>query len=78
MLALAAVVGFLYVWLFLPQGKQAIIDWWYGATLDCVEMQNDIANHRRCELSPDCQLSGRETRRARELDSQYARYCSRD
>jgi hypothetical protein len=78
LLTLAAVAGFLYVWLFSPAKKQALEDWWYGATIDCVGMQGDIASHRRCELSPDCQLSGRETRKARDLESRYARYCSRD
>ena len=75
--AAVLVFGLLYVWMFVPDRKQEIQDWWYGMLIDCEQLQRDISNHQRCKLSDDCELTQREKNRAEKLELQYRRYCGR-
>ena len=70
------VLGFAYVWMFVPEKKQEIQDWWYGMTIDCSQMQSEVINHQLCKTSDDCELSRKESIRAEKLEVQYSTYCS--
>lgn len=74
-IATALLFGFVFVWLFMPDKKQEIKDWWYGATIDCDQMQRELINDQQCKLSNDCTLSRKESIRADKLEAQYNRYC---
>lgn len=69
------VLGFAYVWMFVPEKKQEIQDWWYSMTIDCHEMYSEVLNHQRCKRSDDCELARKESIRAEKLEAQYGRYC---
>ena len=71
------VLGFAYVWMFVPEKKQEIQDWWYGIIIDCDQMHSDISNHQRCKRSDDCELVRKESIRAEKLEVQYGRYCGK-
>ena len=70
------VLGFLYVWMFVPEKKQEIQDWWYGMLIDCDQLQREVSNHQRCIRSDDCELARKERIRAEKLEQQYRNYCS--
>ena len=72
-----AILGFAYVWMFVPEKKQEIQDWWYGTTIDCDQLRQEVANHQRCQRSDDCELARKESIRAEKLERQYRKYCSR-
>ncbi len=77
-LAIAVLVlGFAYVWMFVPEKKQEIHDWWYGMTIDCNQMRSEVSNHQRCKRSDDCELARKESIRAEKLEAQYGRYCGK-
>ena len=77
MAATAVVLGFLYVWMFVPEKKQEIQGWWYGMTIDCDQMHSEISNHQRCKRSNDCELARKESIRADKLEVQYGKYCGK-
>ncbi len=70
------VLGFAITWLFAPEKKQAIQDWWYGMTVDCDQLHSEISRHQLCKTSDDCDLAPKESIRAQELADRYRRYCS--
>ena len=77
-LTMAVVIfGFAYVWMFEPEKKQDIQDWWYGTTIDCDQLRQEVENHQRCQRSEDCELARKESIRAEKLEQQYLRYCGR-
>jgi hypothetical protein len=69
------VFGFAYVWMFVPEKKKEIQDWWYGMTIDCPQLHSEVSNHQRCKISDDCELARSESIRAEKLEAQYGRYC---
>ena len=70
-------LGFACVWMFVPEKKQEIQDWWYGMTIDCDQMLSEVSQHQRCKISDDCELVHRELIRAEKLEEQYGRYCDK-
>jgi hypothetical protein len=70
-----AVMGFVYVWLFVPDTKQDIEDWWFVLTNDCVQMHAELINDQECKISDDCELNGKESKRADKLEEEYLRHC---
>jgi hypothetical protein len=70
-------LGFVYVWMFVPEKKQGIEDWWYGMTIDCQQMHSEISNHQRCKTSNDCELARKESVRAEKLERLYGKYCGK-
>ncbi len=76
LIATVLVLVFLYVWMFVPEQKQEIQDWYYGMTIDCQQMHSELSNHQRCKISDDFELGRRESIRAEKLEAQYRRYCS--
>ena len=70
------VLVFLYVWMFVPEQKHDIQDWYYSMTIDCEQMHGEVSNHQRCKISDDCELARGESVRAKKLAAQYGRYCS--
>ena len=76
LIATVLVLVFSYVWMFVPEQKQEIQDWYYGMTIDCQQMHSEVSNHQRCKISDDCELARRESIRAEKLEAQYRRYCS--
>ena len=71
------VLGFAYVWIFVPEKKQEIQDWWYGVTIDCDQLRSEVWNHQQCKRSDDCELARKESIRAEKLEVQYGRYCGK-
>ena len=71
------VLVFLYVWMFVPEQKQEIQDWYYGMTIDCQQMHSEVSHHQDCKIRDDCELARRESIRAEKLEAQYARYCGK-
>ena len=71
------ILGFTYVWMFVPEKKQDIQDWWYGMTIDCDQLRREVENHQRCKRSDDCELARKESIRAEKLEQQYRQYCSK-
>ncbi len=71
------VLGFAYVWMFVPEKKQEIQDWWYDLTIDCDQLHSEVSNHQRCKISDDCELARKESIRAEKLEAQYGRYCGK-
>ena len=69
------VLGFAYVWMFVPEKKQEIQDWWYGMTIDCDQLHRDVTRHQLCKRRDDCELARKESIRAVKLEVQYSRYC---
>ncbi len=67
------VFGFAYVWMFVPEKKQEIQDWWYGMTVDCDQLRSEVWNHQQCKRSDDCELARKESIRAEKLEAQYGR-----
>ena len=76
LIATVLVLVFLYVWMFAPEQRQEIQDWYYGMTIDCQQMHSEVSNHQRCKISDDCELARRESIRAEKLEAQYRTYCS--
>ena len=74
-IAIILVLGFVFVWAFVPEKKQDIQDWWYSVTLDCDQMQRAVINDQQCKTSNECELSGKELIEADKLAAQYVRYC---
>ena len=77
LIATVLVLGFLYVWVFEPEQKQELQDWWYRMTIDCEQMHSEVSSHQRCKISDDCELARKESIRAEKLKAQYVRYCGR-
>jgi len=75
LIAAILVLVFLYAWIFVPEQKQDIQDWYYGMTIDCQQMHSEVSNHQRCKISDDCELARKESIRAEKLEAQYGRYC---
>ena len=75
--AIVFVLGFAYVWMFVPEKKQEIQAWWYGIIIDCDQMHSDISNHQRCKRSDDCELARKESIRAEKLEVLYGKYCGK-
>ena len=71
------VFGFAYAWIFVPEKKQEIQDWWYGVTIDCDQLRREVWNHQQCKRSDDCELARKESIRAEKLEAQYGRYCGK-
>ena len=71
------VLGFAYVWMFVPEKKQEIQGWWYGVTIDCDQLRQEVWNHQLCKRSDDCELARKEAIRAEKLEVQYGRYCGK-
>ena len=71
------VLWFVYVWIYAPEEKQEIQDWWYGMTIDCNQMHSEVSNHQRCKRSDNCELARKESIRAEKLEAQYGRYCGK-
>ena len=71
------VFGFAYVWMFVPEKRQEIQDWWYGMTVDCDQLRGEVWNHQQCKRSDDCELARKESIRAEKLEAQYGRYCGK-
>ncbi len=71
------VLGFVYVWLFVPEKKQEIQDWWYRMTIDCDQMHSEVSHDQECKISDDCDLARKESIRAEKLEAQYGRYCGK-
>ena len=71
------VFGFAYVWMFVPEKKQEIQDWWYGMTIDCDQLRREVWNHQQCKRSDDCELARKESIRAEKLEVQYRKYCEK-
>ena len=71
------VLGFAYAWMFVPEEKQEIQDWWYGMTIDCDQLRSEVWNHQQCKRSDDCELARKESIRAEKLAAQYGRYCGK-
>ena len=76
LIATVLVLVFLYVWMYVPEQKQEIQDWYYRMTIDCQQMHSEVSNHQRCKISDECELARRESIRAEKLEAQYRRYCS--
>ena len=74
LIAAVVVLGFMFVWFFVPDKKQAIQHWWYGMTIDCDQIHSEVSHHHRCKISDDCELVRSESIRADELEVQYGRY----
>lgn len=70
-------LAFAYVWMFMPEKKQEIHDWWYGKTIDCQQMYSDVSSHQRCKRSDDCELARKESIRAEKIAAQYGKYCGK-
>jgi hypothetical protein len=70
-------LGFVYVWMFVPEKKQEIQDSWYGMIIDCDQMRSEISNHQRCKRSNNCELARKESIRAEKLEVLYGRYCDK-
>jgi len=77
LIVIVLLFAFLYVWMFVPEKKQEIQDWWYNMTIDCHQMYSAVSNHQRCKRSDACELARRESIRAEELEGQYRRYCGK-
>ncbi len=77
LIATVFVLGFVYVWMFVPEKKQEIQDWWYGMTIDCDQLRSEVWNHQRCKRSDDCELAPKESIKAEKLEVQYGRYCGK-
>jgi hypothetical protein len=80
LIGLAAAVfalAFVYVWLFVPEKKQEIQDWWYRMTIDCDQMLSEVSHDQDCNISDDCELARKESIRAEKLEAQYGRYCGK-
>ena len=75
LIAVILVLVFLYAWMFVPEQKQDIQDWYYGMTIDCQQMHSEVFNHQSCKISDDCELARKESIRAEKLEAQYGRYC---
>jgi len=75
LIAAVLVLGFMFMWFFVPEKKQEIQDWWYGMTIDCDQLHSEVSHHRRCKTSDDCELARKESIRAEQLEVQYRRYC---
>lgn len=75
--AIAFVFWLAYVWVFMPEKKQEIQDWYYGLTIDCNQMRDSAWNLRQCKISDDCELARKEAIRAEKLEAQYGRYCGK-
>jgi hypothetical protein len=71
------ILALAYVWVFAPEKKQEIQDWWYSTTIDCQQMYIQVSNHQRCERRDDCELTRKESIRAEKLAAQYGRYCGK-
>lgn len=71
------VLGFVYVWMFVPVKQQEIQDWWYRMTIDCDQMHSEVSHHQRCKISDDCELTRKESIRAEKLEVRYGRYCGK-
>jgi hypothetical protein len=70
-----AVIGFIVVWLFMPTEKQAMLDWWYGSTVDCPSLRAEIITDRKCQRDDDCELARKERIRAEAQVERYEEYC---
>ncbi len=77
LIAAVLVLGFVYVWMFVPEKKQDIQDWWYGTTIDCDQLRREVSNHQRCKRSDDRKLARKESIRAEKLEAQYDKYCGK-
>ena len=77
LIVIVLVFAFVYVWMFVPEKKHEIQDWWYSMTIDCHQMYSEVSNHQRCKSSDDCELARKESIRAEKLEAQYDRYCSK-
>jgi hypothetical protein len=80
LIGLAATVfalGFVYVWLFVPEKKQEFQDWWYRMTIDCDQMHSEVLHDQDCNISDDCELARKESIRAEKLEERYGRYCGK-
>lgn len=80
LIGLAAIVfvfWFAYVWMFMPEKKQEIQDWYYDLTIDCDQLRDSVWNARQCKISDDCELVRKEAIRAETLEAQYGRYCGK-
>jgi len=75
LIAAVLVLGFSYTWIFVPEKKQEIQDWWYSMTIDCQQLNSEVSHHRLCKTSDDCELARKESIRAEKLEAQYRRYC---
>ena len=75
LIAAVLVLGFMFMWFFVPEKKQEIQDWWYGMTIDCDQLHSEVSHHQRCKTSDDCELARKESIRAEQLEVQYRRYC---
>lgn len=71
------ILGFVYIWMFVPEKKHEIQDWWYGMTIDCNQLQREVSNHQRCKRSDDCELTRKESIRAEKFEALYGRYCGK-
>jgi len=69
------VLGFAYVWMFAPEKKQEIQDWWYGMTVDCDQLHSEVTHHQLCKTRDDCELARKESIRAEKLEVLYSKYC---
>jgi hypothetical protein len=69
------VLGFVYVWIFVPEEKREIQDWWYEMIIDCDQMHGEISTYQVCKRNADCELPRKESIRAAKLEEQYAKYC---
>ena len=69
------VLGFVYVWMFVPEKKHDIQDWWYDMTIDCDQLRLEVMNHQSCKRSDDCELARKESIRAEKAELQYRKYC---
>ncbi len=69
------VLCFAIAWLFMPEKKQAMQDWWYGSTVDCPALRAELWNDQLCIQDDDCGLARKESIRADKLEKHYARYC---
>jgi hypothetical protein len=76
LIATVLALAFVYVWMFVPEQKHDIQDWYYSMTIDCEQMHSEVSNHQRCKISDDCELARGESVRAEKLEAQYGRYCS--
>ena len=77
LIAAVLILSFAYVWMFVPEKKHEIQDWWYGMTIDCDQLRREVENHQRCKRSDDCELARRESIRAEKLERQYQNYCGK-
>ena len=76
LVAALLVFAFIVTWFFLPEKKQSMLDWWHAMTIDCQQLHSEISNDENCETSDDCDLSRKESIRAKKAELRYDRYCS--